>query len=282
MAAYTPDPELSKILTKLWEMDDNKCYPGEDYEIELQGFVKSTRDVSRDFARQHLIQDLDEDKIFGRKTYGAFRKLLDNYEMECDQQENITWEEKQENYDFLDAIMETDVMKEAHQYLVSEGKASSDEDDFKKQLHDIWFRMYRRKGCRGNDSSSFEHVFVGEGRGDDMIGLHNWLQFYLQEKAGYINYNGYFRRETVKNDEYPRLIALQFTWRGEKAKPMCSCFLGTSPEFEIAAYTVALLMGYDGTTDCQIGEYETEVTVHSFGGYHKKLSTAYISAARMY
>lgn len=52
---------------------------------------------------------------------------------------------------------------------------------------------------RGNDSSSFEHVFVGEGRGSEMIGLHNWIQFYLQEKAGNINYHGYFRRQTVSN-----------------------------------------------------------------------------------
>lgn len=51
--------------------------------------------------------------------------------------------------------------------------------------------------CRDFDSSSFEHVFVGEGREDHFIGLHNWIQFYLQEKAGNIDYHGYFRRETV-------------------------------------------------------------------------------------
>ena len=40
-------------------------------------------------------------------------------------------------------------------------------------------------------------MFVGEARDDDFIGLHNWIQFYLQEKAGNIDYYGYFRRETV-------------------------------------------------------------------------------------
>ena len=37
-------------------------------------------------------------------------------------------------------------------------------------------------------------------------------------------------------------MAMQFTFRDEegdeKEKPMCSTFLGTSPEFEIAAYTI--------------------------------------------
>ncbi len=51
--------------------------------------------------------------------------------------------------------------------------------------------------CRDFDSSGFEHVFVGETRGRDVIGFHNWIQFYLQEKKGNIDYRGYFRRGTV-------------------------------------------------------------------------------------
>ena len=42
------------------------------------------------------------------------------------------------------------------------------------------------------DSSGFEHVFVGETRGaDEVIHFHNWIQFYLQEKAGHVDYQGY-------------------------------------------------------------------------------------------
>ena len=42
---------------------------------------------------------------------------------------------------------------------------------------------------------------MGEYRGDDFIGLHNWIQIYLQEKLGKIDYHGYFRRETVSFKE---------------------------------------------------------------------------------
>lgn len=64
---------------------------------------------------------------------------------------------------------------------------------------DLWVCLWWHVSdyCRDFDSSSFEHVFVGEGREDHFIGLHNWIQFYLQEKAGNIDYHGYFRRETV-------------------------------------------------------------------------------------
>ena len=84
----------------------------------------------------------------------------------------------------------------------------------------------------------------------------------------------------VKDDEVVRLLAVQFDWKGKKGKPFCSCFVGSSPEFEIAAYTIALLLDKDGTVDVKMGEYEVELVVHSFGGYKRKLGTAYIGAAR--
>ena len=84
----------------------------------------------------------------------------------------------------------------------------------------------------------------------------------------------------VRDDEIIRLIAMQFDWRGTKSKPLCSCFIGSSPEFEIAAYTICLLLDRDGRTDCKIGEYEVELTVHSFGR-QRKLGSAYMSASKM-
>lgn len=61
----------------------------------------------------------------------------------------VTPGEWQENWDFLDAIMETDVMKEAHNYLVENGVAPADLESFKELLDDVWFRLIRRtKGDR--------------------------------------------------------------------------------------------------------------------------------------
>ena len=44
----------------------------------------------------------------------------------------------------------------------------------------------------------FEHVFVGEIKGNEVSGFHNWIQFYLQEKQRVLNYYGYLNYQQVK------------------------------------------------------------------------------------
>ena len=53
-------------------------------------------------------------------------------------------------------------MKRAHSYLVSHGKSSQDVKKFKKQLHDIWFKLYSRLVCCNNGSCNNEssHVMI--------------------------------------------------------------------------------------------------------------------------
>lgn len=93
-------------------------------------------------------------------------------------------------------------MVRAHQYLFSKGKSERDVGKFKRQLYDMWFKLYRRtRGSRALDSSGFEHVFVGEtrcsGGEKEVLGFHNWIQFYTQEKAGNVDYQGYILGKRV-------------------------------------------------------------------------------------
>lgn len=57
------------------------------------------------------------------------------------------------------------------------------------------------------DSCGFEHVFVGETKnGQEVMGLHNWIQFYLQEKHNHVDYKGYKARDnkdTVRKHRIP-------------------------------------------------------------------------------
>lgn len=86
--------------------------------------------------------------------------------------ETVTAEEVAENHRFINAICATRVMQHVHKYLVSQGKSPSSERQFKEQLYDLWFKLYRRtRGSRALDSSGFEHVFVGETRGGTYAAL---------------------------------------------------------------------------------------------------------------
>lgn len=68
--------------------------------------------------------------------------------MDVSAEEKVTFEERQENEEFLNAILKTNVMKETHQYLVSKNVAPADKRMFKDMLHDIWFRLFKRAGGR--------------------------------------------------------------------------------------------------------------------------------------
>ena len=92
---------------------------------------------------------------------------------------------------FLLSLSLTDLIpRYVHNYLVQKNLASPNKGQFKKQLHELWFDLYRREGH--NDSSGFEHVFVGEEKGGKVIGFHNWIQFFIEERKGNVCFFYYF------------------------------------------------------------------------------------------
>jgi len=187
-----------------------------------------------------------------------------------------------------------------------------DREGFIQLLYSIWFDYYRRQRSKNGRSSSvtgknscgFEHVFVGEvkptrkretvsvdeiesvntaGNSDDnrdmgtVVGFHNWIQFYLEEQKGNLDYRGFIvRPESAtrdgsgseesntasssldRNTQNTRVLTLQFQWNGNQ-KPLSTMFVGTSPEFEMALYTMAFLVG-------ETNNRVTLDTVASFAG----------------
>uniref|UniRef100_A0A8C5MA46 Protein endoU n=1 Tax=Leptobrachium leishanense TaxID=445787 RepID=A0A8C5MA46_9ANUR len=198
-ARGTLNHDLSKLFNQLWDADVNRMKPGKHYRISLQGkagYVLSGSSVARDSATFPLFQFVDEEELKRRKTFQAFMSLLDNYEMSTGVAEVVTATEIAENNRFLDAILETKVMQITHEYLIQKKIVKPSLKDFKSQLYGIWFQLYSREPGRGHDSCGFEHVFVGESkRGKEITGLHNWVQFYLQEKHQNIDYKGYVARQ---------------------------------------------------------------------------------------
>lgn len=270
--------ELSGVLNELWKLDVNRMKPGKDYKINLQGkagFVAEGSNNARDSARAPLFSYVDEKKLKSMDTYAHFISLLDNYEMSTGVTEHVTKEELQENHLFLDAILKTEVMKCAHRYLVRKGLAKSDPAQFKSQLYDIWFNLYRRDKSGGEDSCGFEHVFVGETKhGKEIMGLHNWVQFYHQEKNNHVDYKGYKARNNKDTpDEDDHVLNLQFSWNG-LVKPVGSCFIGVSPEFEVALFTIVFFLSDERVTKVtvKVDEYLLEIVVYRFG---RSIGTSY-------
>ena len=71
-------------------------------------------------------------------------------------------------------------------------RISPSDGDMRYLLENLWFRHYARSSSRNiTDSSGFEHVFVGEKKPTKVNGFHSWIQFYLLEKSGGIDYEGY-------------------------------------------------------------------------------------------
>nr|XP_055046858.1 poly(U)-specific endoribonuclease-C-like [Misgurnus anguillicaudatus] len=273
--------ELSDVLNEMWKLDVNRMTPGKDYKINLQGnagYVAKGSNNAKDNARAPLFSYVNEDKLKSIDTYAYFISLLDNYEMATGVAEQVTQDELRENDLFLDAILKTEVMKCAHRYLVRKSLAQSDPKQFKKQLYDIWFKFYNRGKTGGNDSCGFEHVFVGEVKfGKEIMGLHNWIQFYHHEKLNHVDYKGYKARDYKdKPDEDDYVLNLQFSWNG-LVKPESTCFIGVSPEFEVAVFTIVFLLSKERSTNVKVkvNEYVMEIVVcrygHSIGTSYPKM-----------
>ncbi|KAJ3596750.1 hypothetical protein NHX12_003153 [Muraenolepis orangiensis] len=273
----TVNTELSALFNEFWTLDVNRMQPGVDYSILVQGkagYVNQGVHVVHDRASQPLFSNVNETKLSLIPTFNHLVKLLDNYEISTGVAETVSPAEVRENNLFLDAVMGTAVMKRAHRYLVGKGKSNSDLRLFKSQLYLIWFRLYHRQRNAGMDSSGFEHVFVGETKsGAEIIGFHNWLQFYLQEKHGHLDYKGYKAREQDIPDQDDHVLNLQFSWHG-LVKPVGSAFVGASPEFEMALFTVVFLMNTDrsSTVLVNIDQCQMELVVIRHG---RSLGTAY-------
>ena len=79
--------------------------------------------------------------------------------------------EQAENDAFLDAILATSVMQQAHAFFISKELADTSVSVFKEYLRQIWMGMYNRGGDI-QSASGLEHVFFGEKDGAKIQGCH--------------------------------------------------------------------------------------------------------------
>lgn len=248
------DPKLA--YSKLWDLDVGRLTPGKEYEANLQTYTTTSRGYrNEDWAKEPLFTRVDP-AVFQRGTFKMFKDLMDNYETEVGSSEKVTAEELKEEMRFVSAVCASPVMKYVEAYCKKKHwgpwerdyKAARryDKGDWKAYVRRIWFELYPRLGgSRVLDSCGFEHVFVGEHALDKqgkptVKGLHNWVMFHDMEVKGNLDYKGYLDNKGTQHNgaNNCQLLGLQFAWN-DKLKPASTMFVGTTPEFEMALYTMA-------------------------------------------
>ncbi|KAK5647731.1 hypothetical protein RI129_002623 [Pyrocoelia pectoralis] len=255
------DNELKNFSEELLQRDDNNAFKY----ITVNNQSKTTSGSSQDLAPEPLLHvNTNVNRI---PTINKIKRLYDNYIVFVDDNEVPTSEERQEEDDLLDTMINTNVMEYTRHFLVSKGVIGSDPREFKNVLKEIWFTLYpRRKGRLG--SSGFEHIFLAEIKNGQVSGFHNWIYFNDQELKNNVDYLGYMKILDLGNKG--AIIKNHFKFRGYD-KPVGSQFIGTSPEFEMALYTTCFLIRPDKVCKLQLGGKRFIIRAYTINHEGKKL-----------
>ncbi|KAG7493927.1 poly(U)-specific endoribonuclease [Solea senegalensis] len=231
------DADIKAISEVLYALDSNKASASELI-IDPQALVHDSETSSQtDRSPRPLFRFLDEDALFSRPTYAAFLAVLDNYKRMTGQAEDFNPQQLAEQETFIkEAMSNTELGRELFAFLYTKGVYAS-EEEFTHDLEMMWFGLYSRYNNK-MDSSGFEHIFAGEIKGGKVSGFHNWIQFYLLEKRGELNYYSHSFNGPWTN--YPDVMGMQFKWDGYY-KQVGSAVMGCSPEFDFALYSLCYI-----------------------------------------
>ncbi|NXU96496.1 ENDOU endoribonuclease, partial [Cettia cetti] len=229
------EQELLQLSEQLHELDHNRARPGDIALSPQHRAGPGQTGDKQDRSPQPLYKFVNEE-LFSKPTYASFIKLLDNYQRATGREEEVTAEELQEQDQFLEEVMKTELMQKLFVFLQGKGRFSS-RQEFVRALQQMWFGLYSR-GDGQRDSSGFEHVFSGEVKKGKVSGFHNWIRFYLLERQGALNYLSHSFDGPW--DSFPDVLGLQFSWDGFH-KELGSALIGCSPEFELGLYTLCFL-----------------------------------------
>lgn len=250
---YPPEPSfppptqpLDKAFNELWRLDArDRLVVGKDIIIHLQNATKVFQENDKCdgplFDRSTNLKKLSKNV----PTMSRFMDLLDNYKSEAGVAESIGQKEILEQQAFINECLKQPTIQFAFKYLSSSSPKfratfpnCNTIEDFGKVIGTVWFSLYKR--VVQNDSSAFEHTFVGETSKEknQVSGMHNWIMVCSEEKAGRVDYQGYIKR---RNDPTNfQVLSFQIRWKG-LVKPVSTFFMGSSPHFEIALYTLIFL-----------------------------------------
>ncbi|XP_029450979.1 poly(U)-specific endoribonuclease [Rhinatrema bivittatum] len=248
--------EIKTISEKLYKVDHNKAQE-KDIKLNKQHLTSHTGGKD-DYAPDPLYSHVNTE-LFSKPTYKCFIELLDNYDRKTGTGEAMSPEHLDEQDSFLQEIMKTEVMKELYKFFHQKNMYHT-QQEFVADLKKMWFGLYSRSKSE-QDSSGFEHVFVGEVKKGKVSGFHSWIRFYFLEKQGLVdyyshNYDGPWRT-------YPDVLGKQFHWDGY-FKEVGSAFIGSSPEFDFAIYTLCFVTRPNKKCKISLGGHPLSIQTYTW------------------
>ncbi|XP_017002381.2 endoribonuclease Arlr [Drosophila takahashii] len=249
------DDEIRQLTEQLYTKETTNNQFG-NVQVNLQGRTRSID--SADEAPNPLLSV--DAKALESPTIAKMRLLFNNYEHDTLVNEHVTPNERKEENDFLDAVMATPVMRQAMQFLQQKGVVGPDPKTHRDLVKELWFTQYSR-GQGKIGSSGFEHVFVHEVKDGTIIGFHNWVYIGDEEKDGRFDYKGYMKEQDIGTKG--KILKIRFSHQGLN-KPVNTVFVGTSPELELALYTVCFQLRPDRTCPVSLGNSKFGIITYSW------------------
>ncbi|XP_066599459.1 endoribonuclease CG2145-like [Prorops nasuta] len=253
------DEDLEKLSEALFIKDKNNA----NQFITLNLQKETTGNSPTDQAPQPLFNVKAE--AYQIPTIEKVRTIYDNYHLDTRTNEYINPAQRQEESLLVDTFLSTNVMSAAMRFLADKELVRKDYYEYKDTLRRLWFDLFSRGGGKLS-SAGFEHVFLAEQKPNEagsleVSGLHNWIYYSNEEANHRANYLGYIKKKDLGNKA--SLIKIH-TKHNDLDKPVTTMFVGTSPELEMALYTVCFLTRPEQACPVSLGGNKFNIITHKF------------------
>lgn len=248
------DEDLVKLAEALFIKDTNNA----NKYITLNLQKQTTGSNTADQAPQPLLTI--DPRALQIPTIDKVIKIYDNYKLDSSEREYISPAQRTEESLLVDTFLSTNVMSAAMRFLADKNFIRKDYYDYKDTLRRLWFNLYSRGGDGKIGSAGFEHVFLTELKlGTEVSGLHNWIYFNAEEVAKRADYLGYIKK--VDLGDKAAIVKIHAK-HSNIDKPVTTMFIGTSPELEMALYTVCFLTRKDRPCPVSLGGTKFNIVTH--------------------